>query len=65
MNNLKVTFNSMPLLILNSFFEKNIVAVLFFSTGLYTFLYSKYKTATLSKFTEAWQYSTRVYISVR
>ena len=36
------------------FCEKNIVAVLFFRSGLYAFPYSKYKT--FSKLTEAWQY---------
>ena len=44
-------------------FFKNIVVVLFFRTCLYTFPCSKYKlnkTFTLSKFTEAWQYSNRV-----
>ena len=36
------------------FLGKNIVAVLCFRTGLHTFPSSKYKTSTLSEFTEAY-----------
>ena len=43
------------------FLETNIVVVIFFRTGLDAFPYSNYKT--LSKFTEAWQYSNIVYMS--
>ena len=31
--------------------------VLFFRTSLYEFPFCKYKTSTLSKFTEPWQYA--------
>ena len=36
--------------------EKDIVAVLFLRTGIYTFPSSKYKSSTFSKLTEALQY---------
>ena len=43
------------------FLRKNIVAVLFFRAGLYTFPSSKYKTSTLSKFTQAGQNANIVF----
>ena len=43
------------------FFEKKYSCGLFFRTVLYTFPSSKYKTSTLSKFTEAWQYANIVF----
>ena len=41
---------------------KSMVAVLFFRTGLIYIPSSKFKTTTLSKVTEAWQYSNIVFI---
>ena len=41
--------------------RKNKVAVLFFRAGLYAFPFSKYKTSTLSKFTEPWKNANIVF----
>ena len=41
--------------------RKNKVAVLFFRAGLCACPFSKYKTSTLSKFTEPWQYANIVF----
>ena len=50
---------------LEKFFEKKHYCVFIFKTGLYTLPASKYKTSTLSKFTEVGQYSNTVFICVR